>query len=129
LSSERVDQLFGGEAGGSGLGGPEPRTGLILGLLVVAAPMDLFGVVCCTSIPGMVLTLAAWLAADADLARVESGHLDVDRAPALVRLKQVAFGLLIWCGATFLIQMALLGNGAYERWLVSVIRVLGSLGG
>jgi len=127
LSTERVDQLFGGDSGGGASPAPESRTGLILGLLVVATPLDLFGVACCTSIPGMVLTLAAWLIADGDLARVESGHLPMDQAPALVRLKQVAFGLLIWCGLTFLIQMALLGNGAYERWLVTVIRFLGGV--
>ncbi len=120
-----MDQLFGGEAVGASASGPEPRNRLILGLLVVAVPLDLLGVACCTSIPGMVFTLAAWLVADADLARVESGHLAMDAAPGLVRLKQVAFGLLVWCGLTFMIQMALLGNGAYERWLVSVIRFLG----
>ncbi len=127
--TDRVDQLFGGEGGSGPSTGPEPRNGLILGLLIVAAPLDLLGIACCTSIPGMVLTLAAWLVADADLARVESGHLPMDKAPALVRLKQIAFGLLVWCGATFLIQMALLGNGAYERWLVGVIRFVGGLGG
>ncbi len=123
--SDRVDQLFGGEPPGPGGSGPQPRTGLILGLLVVAAPLDLFGIVCCSSIPGMVLTLAAWLLADGDLARVESGHLPMDKAPALVRLKQVAFGLLVFCGLSFLVQMALLGNGAYERWLVSLVRFVG----
>ncbi len=101
---------------------------MILGLLVVATPLNLLGVVCCTSIPGMVLTLAAWLLADADLARVESGHLPMEQAPPLVRMKQVAFGLLAFCGLTFLVQMALLSSGAYERWLVAVVNWLGSLG-
>ncbi len=123
--SDRVDQLFGGDGSAPGRG-PTARTHTIFALLVVATPMNLFGVVCCTSIPGMVMTLAAWLLADADLARVESGHLPMDQAPALVRLKRVAFGLLVFCGLTFLIQMTLLSQGAYERWLVALVTWLGS---
>ena len=61
-----------------------------------------------------------------ELAVERSGHLPMDQAPALVRLKRVAFGLLIFCGLTFLIQMTLLSHGAYERWLVALINWLGS---
>jgi hypothetical protein len=123
--SDRVDQLFGSEAGGTPGPGPMPRNNLVLGLLLLAVPLDLFGLVCCTSIPGMVLTLSAWLIADTDLAKVESGHLPMEKAPTLVRYKQVAFGLLIFCGLTFIVQMTMLSNGVYESWLVWLIRFFG----
>jgi len=87
-------------------------------LLWVAVPLDLAGVLCCTSVPGAGLTLAAWALADADMARVESGHLPQEAAPELLRLKRFALGLLVLCGLSFLLQIVLLSNGTYERWFL-----------
>ena len=104
--TEGTDELFSDPPSGS-------RIRWIRRLLWVGVPLDLSGVLCCTSV-----TLAAWALADADLARVESGHLPQEAAPELLRLKRIALGLLVLCGLSFLLQIVLLSNGTYERWLL-----------
>ena len=105
--SDRSDELFDD-------GPPSSRIRWVKLMLWIALPLDLFGVVCCTSVPGAGLTLAAWALADSELARVESGHLPVEVAPELNRLKRFSLVLLVVCGLSFVLQAVLLTNGTYE---------------
>ena len=109
--SERTDELFDDAP-------PSSRIRWVKRLLWVALPLDLFGVVCCTSVPGAGLTLAAWALADSELARVESGHLPVEVTPELTRLKRFSLGLLVLCGFSFILQAVLLTNGTYEALIL-----------
>ncbi|MCB9759415.1 MAG: hypothetical protein H6739_06210 [Alphaproteobacteria bacterium] len=109
----KVNRLFGKENDP----GRAARIRLITTLLVVAVPLDLGGVLCCTSLPGAALTMIAWQLADNELARVEEGTLQVSVAPRLHRLRQLALWLLVWCTVTFALQIYLLTSGTYERWL------------
>ena len=109
--SERTDELFDD-------GPPSSRLRWIKLLLWIALPLDLLGVFCCTSVPGAGLTLAAWALADSELARVESGHLPVEVAPELTRLKRFSLMLLVLCGVSFVVQAVLLTNGTYEALIL-----------
>ena len=109
--SERTDELF-------DEGRPESRVRWVRRMLWIALPLDVFGVVCCTSVPGAGLTLAAWALADSEIARVESGHLPTDVAPELTRLKRFALVLLVLCGISFVLQIVLLTNGTYEALIL-----------
>ncbi len=115
--SRRVDKLFGGTPG---LGRPS-RAKLARGLLIVAIPMDLLGLISCLSVPGALLTLAAWQVAEGDMQRIEAGELSVEHAPELARLKQVATWAMIGCAAVFMLQLWLLSTGRYQdllAWLL-----------
>ncbi len=89
-------------------------------LLWVAIPLDLLGVLCCTSVPGAVLTLVAWSVADGELARVGSGDLPLDEAPRLSRYKRISLAALVFCVLSFLLQIILLSNGTYRAWLLEL---------
>ena len=89
-------------------------------LLWVAVPLDLLGVLCCTSVPGAVLTLAAWSVADGELARVDSGDLPLDEAPQLSRYKRISLAALVFCVLSFVLQIILLSNGTYRGWLMEL---------
>ena len=88
----RVDRLFGGKP----VGESQVRRATIL--LAIAVPLDVLGLVTCTSVPGALLTLAAWQLAEADM-------------------KQIAFWAMGACILGFGLQLVLLSTGTYERWL------------
>lgn len=113
--SYKVDQLFGKESEASRL----RRLRRIRWMLAVALPLDFFGVVICTSLPGAVITLWAWQLTEQELLRVEEGMIDLEHAPELTLLRQVAYGALAWCLLGFLVQMYLMSNGFYLRWVRS----------
>lgn len=111
--SYRVDLLFGKES-------PEARhrrLRRIRWLLAVAAPLDLLGLVSCTSLPGAVLTLLAWQLSEQELDRAEEGLAGDGETDALGQLRRVAGALLALCFVGFFVQMYLLSTGAYARWL------------
>lgn len=112
--SNRVEKLFSG-------GEPEQRparSGWIKAVLAVAIPLDVLGVLSCTSVPGAVMTLLAWWLVDREMALLESGVIHVESAPSLNRLKQVTVGTLTFCGVSLFVQIVLLSTGFYERWLL-----------
>ncbi len=111
--SRRVDKLFGGTPG---LGRPS-RARLARLLLAVAIPMNVLGLITCLSVPGALLTLAAWQVAEGDVQRIEAGELGVEHAPELARIKQVAAWAMVGCAGVFLVQLWLLSTGRYEDLL------------
>ena len=111
--SRRVDKLFGGTPGP----GRPSRGRLATALLAVAIPMNVVGVVTCLSVPGALLTLAAWQVAETDMQRIEAGELGVEHAPRLVQLKKVASWTLVGCAAVFALQLWMLSTGRYEELL------------
>ena len=114
--SNRVDNLFTG-------GEPDQRlaqTGWISALLAVAIPLDILGVLSCTSVPGAGVTLLAWWLVDREMALLESGVILVESAPRLNRLKQITMGALAFCGISLLFQIVLLSTGFYEGWLLQI---------
>lgn len=112
--SKRVEELF---SGGEAAQRPA-RSGWIKALLAAAIPLDVLGILSCTSVPGAALTLAAWWLVDRELALLESGVIAVESAPALGRLKQLTLGALTFCGVSLFVQIVLLSTGFYERWLL-----------
>ena len=111
--SRRVDKLFGGTPG---LGRPS-RARWATGLLLVAIPLNLLGVVSCLSVPGALLTLAAWQVAEGDMQRIEAGELGVEHAPRLAQIKKVATWTMVGCAVVFALQLWLLSTGRYEELL------------
>jgi len=109
--SDRVDRLFGGHPTGAS------RLRRAQWLLVIALPLDLAGLVTCTSVPGALLTLAAWQIAESEMKRIEAGELSVEHAPRIVLIKKVAFWAMAACVGGFALQLILLSTGTTERWL------------
>ncbi|MCP4809380.1 MAG: hypothetical protein GY884_28925 [Proteobacteria bacterium] len=109
--SQRVERLFGGAHRGT----RAIRRAEIL--LAVAIPLDVLGLITCTSVPGALMTLGAYQMAERQMKRIEVGELSVEHAPRVVRIKKVAFWAMVGCVAGFAIQLFLLSSGAYERWL------------
>lgn len=109
--SSRVDRLFGGSER------PFRRTS-ILWLLCLALPLDLLGLLTCTSVPGMVLTLIALHIIDAERERVIQGNLPLELTPKLNRYQKLALAGLGLCAAGFVLQLWLLSAGYYEALLM-----------
>lgn len=112
--SQRVERLFGGAHRDTRA---IRRAEL---LLAVAIPLDVLGLLTCTSVPGALMTLAAYQMAERQMSRVERGELSVEHAPRLVRIKKVGFWAMVGCLVGFAIQLFLLSTGAYERWLTAL---------
>ena len=121
--SERLDQLFDGDSNRS----RRARLPLVWGILAVALPLNLLGVLSCTAVPGAVVTLMAWWLLDQELALHGSGMIDPSDGPALLKLKQVTRWFLAFCGANLLLQIALLSTGVYEGWLLELSQWVGTL--
>jgi hypothetical protein len=109
--SSRVDRLFGGSN--------KPfRQTRILCLLGLALPLDLIGLVTCTSVPGMVLTLIVLQVIDSERERVAQGMLPLDLTPKLNTYRKLALTGLGLCAAGFVLQLWLLSAGYYEELLL-----------
>src|SRR5205085_2996363 len=79
--SSNVDALFSGEPHKKPVD-VSARIRRIKRILWFAVPLDLLGIPFWTGVPGAVLTLWAWLATDAEVARIEAGdyaHTDAAR--------------------------------------------------
>ena len=114
--ADRLETLFsGGELA------PRPaRTGLVTAALAVAIPLDLLGVLSCTSVPGAGLTLMAWWLIDQELGLMEGGLVHSDAAPKLANQKRLAHAALVFCGINLFAQILLLSTGIYEQWLLTL---------
>jgi len=108
--SSRVDRLF-------AVNDRPFRRTRILWLLGLALPLDLLGLLTCTSVPGMVLTLIVLHIIDAERERVIQGNLPLELTPKLNRYRKLALAGLGLCAAGFVIQLWLLSAGYYEELL------------
>lgn len=116
---DRVDRLFGGTA-------PDlapPRTRLLWSLVAVALLLDVAGTVSCTSVPGAVVTMAAWRLADEELNRARRAERPAPDLVTLARLRLGTAVLLGVVGVLLVVQAYLLATGFYEARL---LRFLGA---
>jgi hypothetical protein len=111
----RVDALFSGEPPPPLLDGGPPRR-VIRRILCFAIPLDLLAIPLWTGVPGAILTLWAWLRADAEAQRVEEGRYEDADSAALLRLRRVARAALIFILLSFVLQIWLLGQPAYTEF-------------
>lgn len=115
----KVDALFAGEPPPPTIpAGPRIRSLSLV--LAVAVPLDLLGILCWTGVPGAVLTLWAYLSADAEMARIEAGTYSGEDAARLLRLRSIATWALYFCVLSFLGQAWLLSTSFYTSLLTTV---------
>ena len=103
-----VEELF-----GSGGTAARARVPLVVALLGTGSLATLLGLACST-IPGGLLLLAAWLVAERDLERLEAGFLPVDQGPVLRVVRGLALLLVVLATAAFFVQTVLMGMGFYD---------------
>jgi hypothetical protein len=124
----KVDALFAGEPP-KPLVPAGPRIRKLSLVLAVAVPLDLLGILCWTGVPGAVLTLWAYLSADAEMARIEAGTYSGEDAARLLRLRSIATTALYFCVLSFLGQAWLLSTSFYTSLITTIwsaiVRVLG----
>ncbi len=87
-------------------------------LLALATPLDILGIVGCTNIPGVFLTLWVW-----SLLKKESSRPidDPRQQRLLVGLKLLTTILLVVCAVSLPVQFLLHYNGFYERLLSQLL--------
>jgi hypothetical protein len=108
--SERVDELFG--AAGTEA---RPRSALIVGLTAAGLLTTVAGMAC-SVLPGVALVLLAWVVAQRELDRVDSGFLPVSDRRWLLGLRWAvwaALGFATWLTA---LQLVGLWTGAYQSF-------------
>jgi hypothetical protein len=96
--AEEVDELF-----GSGAGAPKPRSSLVFTLVFGGIAISILGLAC-TSLPGVLMVLAAWAVAETERDRLESGYLPRDSAARVKSLRVAAWAGVIWGLAILVIQ-------------------------
>ena len=106
--SQRVDELFGG-----GDGAPEPRTGAIVAMLVVGVTVATLGLAC-TSVPGGVIVLMAWMMAEKEVDRIDNGYLPNTARPTVVWLQRLCVLAVFLTLALFILQAWLFCSGQYD---------------
>jgi len=114
----QADDLFGSKDA------PMPRVGLIAALLVSGLLLALLGLAC-SSIPGGVLILLAWLSVEKELDRVDSGYLpESERARINRWRKSVIGGLWLVLGLVSIQAFLLCLTDVYEVWLLENLEAL-----
>ncbi len=108
----KADGLFGSEDT------PVPRVRLIFVLLALGLLLAILGLAC-SSIPGGVLILLAWLSVDKELDRIDSGYLPESERTRMKRWKTaVMISLWIVLGLVTLQALLLCMTDVYEVWLL-----------
>ena len=122
-SLARVEALFAGE--------PEapareagPSLLRIRLLLALSLPFNLLGIPCGIGVPGGILTLWAYLLADAEMIRVEDGLYSDEDAAAFQRARLWSGRMLTLCVVSFAVQVVLLMTEPYQRWLTELLSLL-----
>ncbi len=113
--SEGIDELF-GEGGGA----PEVQSKPVLRLLAAGLVTTLLGLACTTA-PGGVLVLLAWMRVEKEADRVQNGFLPESARPQVERLRSATYVGLLFVVAMFFVQGALLCSGVYENLLVAAL--------
>jgi hypothetical protein len=116
---DEIEELFGTEGGQ-----PQPRRGLVLGLLSTGLVLAILGMGC-SAAPGGALVLAAWVVAEKEVDRVESGYLPWDLRAEVRRLYQLTLSGVVAVLLLFVVQGWLLYIGFYDTlWGELVAAVL-----
>ena len=110
----RVDALFAGEPP-EPLLDAEPTLRFLHRVLWVAIPLDVLAIPLWTGVPGALLTLWAWLRADAEVRQVEEGRYSDEDAHELLRLRRISLAALIFVLVSFAIQIWLFTKPAYTN--------------
>ena len=117
--SADLEELF-----GEGQGQPEPRTRLVAILAVSGLVLSVLGLACTTA-PGGLLVLIAWLTIDKEVGRIRSGYLSADFQPVVDQARKWTYLALVLVIFLFTVQLILLCQGFYEyfwgnllSWLV-----------
>ncbi len=118
----RVDDLFAGTAPAQAR---PTRSRQIQILLLLALPLNVAGLVCCTVVPGTLLTLWARSICKRELAILEHGQLPVQESLRLVRLDRLVSAMLVVCTVLLVAQAYLLTTGFYQTLLMRVDLWLG----
>jgi len=119
--SDKVDALFAGEP-------PPPpvdaaaKLRMIRTILWVAAPMNLFGILCWTGVPGAALTLWAWLQTDGEMSSLEEGLYTPDDAARFTTLRNVSAWMLGFCVLSLIAQVFLLTTNFYNSLWSMIIQ-------
>jgi hypothetical protein len=126
----RVDALFAGEPPPAPADSAQLVRRLQLGLYV-ALLLDALTLPCWTGLPGAVLTLIVYSAADAELPRVDAGQIDPasgERIRRVRRVSMVALTLLIFSLGLqwFLLKYTVYGQ-LYQQVAVELWERIGSL--
>ena len=121
----KVDALFDGEPPLPPLD-PTPRLRRLTLLLVVAIPLDLLGITCFTGVPGALLTLVAYLQADAEQALVDAGrYAEAHQVLRLKRIRQLALWMMVFTLVSLAIQVVLFaGTDFYSGTLLPLVERL-----
>jgi hypothetical protein len=101
MSRRDVDELFGGK------GQPEPRTGLVVGLLVSGLLLAFLGL-SCTSVPGALLVLASWNTVEMERDRIETGYLAPDARKRVAALRFLTTAALLVAISLLVVQAAVM---------------------
>lgn len=109
----KVDALFDGEPPPPPIDAA-PRVKRLKLILAIAIPLDALGIPCWTGVPGALLTLWAWMRADAEVAHIQAGQYDAEHAATLMRLRAIAAWALGLCVVSLLVQAWLLTTPLYS---------------
>ena len=119
----QVDALFAGDP-------PPPPASVdatlrrLRWLMGISLPLNALGVLCWTGVPGAVLTLWAWLLADAEATRAASGVFVAPDAERVSRYRSYAAWNLGFCVLSLIVQTAFLTTDLYETVLLRLLELL-----
>ena len=113
--SADLEELF-----GEGQGQPEPRTRLVAVLAISGLVLSVLGLACTTA-PGGLLVLVAWLTIDKELGRIRSGYLSTDFQPVVDQARKWTYLCLVLVIVLFTVQLILLCQGFYEYFWGSLL--------
>jgi len=116
----RLEGLFGAASEAPRAADRRTRALVLLGVALAA-----FGIVA-SSVPGVLVTLAAWWSAERDLDRVESGWLPTSARPRVDAARTYALTGLGLAAALMMAQAWILAQGVYgPLWLDWLSRIVG----
>ena len=111
----RVDALFLGDPPPPLLDA-RPARRFLHRVLWIAIPLDVLAIPLWTGVPGALMTLWAWLRADAEVRQVEEGRYSDEDARELLRLRRISMVALIFVLASFAVQIWLFTKPAYTNF-------------
>jgi len=106
--SDELDEIF-----GVGSGVPTPRTGTIVTLLAGGLVVGTVGLAC-TSVPGGVMVLLAWMLVEKEMDRIESGYLPEEARRVVGQLQVLAYVGVAVVVLLFGVQAYLFCSGGYD---------------